>query len=69
MTKVQTEPPIDSGSAPFTGGSAATLDLLVFGDIAEALKYPGPSVICIPDKRMTDMLDARRSKCGAWPAR
>ena len=54
----------DVDTAPTSGGSAVSLALLVLGAIAKAAEHPGPSVICVPDQRVADMLTARRNKWG-----
>ena len=54
----------DPASAPRTGGSAVSLALLVFCAIEKAIDHPGPSLICIPDQRVAEMLTARRTKWG-----
>ena len=52
----------DPVSAPISGGSAVSLALLVFGAIRKAIDNPGPSLKCIPDQRVVEMLTARRNK-------
>ena len=48
----------DPDTAPSSGGSAVSLALLVLGAIAKAAEHPGPSIICVPDQRVADMLTA-----------
>ena len=61
IVKVAFETP---SSAIFSGGSEVSLELLVFGAIVQALNHPDPSLICVPDQRIADMLVALRNKWG-----
>ena len=54
----------DPSSAPISGSGAVLLALLVFGATVQALNYPGPSLMCVPDQRIVDMLAACRNKWG-----
>ena len=50
--------------APISGGSAVSLALLVLGSIVKGIDHPRPSLTCVPDQRVAEMLTARRNKWG-----